>query len=88
MGDRKLSMSLIKDISRNNNLNILNEKGFFTAEFVNVTGKPKFYDTKSVPKNFFSKTRCMKINKPVLVDEEIVAFRKVQCGYCALYLRN
>jgi hypothetical protein len=87
MGDRGLSMELVKDISRNNSITVLNNQGFFTAEFVNITGKPKFYNSRAVPEAYISKTKCEKIKKPVKPNEEIVAFKKVQNGYCALYLR-
>lgn len=85
MGDRRLSMELVKDISRNNSITVLNNQGFFTAEFVNITGKPKIYNSRAVPEAYISKTKCEKIKKPVKLNEEIVAFKKVQNGLRSIF---
>ena len=82
MGDRRLSMELVKDISRNNSITVLNNQGFFTAEFVNITGKPKIYNSRAVPEAYISKTKCEKIKK---LNEEIVAFKKVQNGLRSIF---
>lgn len=69
-------------------MGIFNAQGFYTADFVKSTGKPRYYNTASVPKDYVSKTKCARLNRPVTRDESIVAFRKVQSGYCGLYLRK
>lgn len=67
-------------------MKIMNDYGFYTAEYVKTTGKPyKGIDRK---KNWYSKTQCKKIKMPVKDGEEPVAFSIAMHGYYALYERE
>ena len=67
-----------------------NRYGWYSAEYCKSTGLP-MYDKKTyseVSDKFLSKTRCKKINQPVLEGEEPCAFYRMTQGYCGLYDRS
>ncbi|HAT4294521.1 TPA: hypothetical protein I9069_001190 [Clostridium perfringens] len=55
---------------------------FGGAEFSKAEYYEKYVDI------YLSKTRCKKIKRPVLSNENPVAFFRVQHGYVPLYLRE
>lgn len=67
----------------------VNQYGYFTAEYCRSTGLP-MYNKKTyadVSDTLLSKTRCVRIGRPVKEGEEPVAFYRVERGYCGLYRR-
>ena len=63
----------------------INRYGCFSAEYVKLTGKP--YLKKDRKKNWYSKTQCLKMKKPIEKDEEPVGFSRAMHGYYGLYER-
>lgn len=64
---------------------MINQYGFYTANYVRMSRKP--YLTEERQKNWYSKTQCKKMKKPVADGEEPVAFSRAMHGYYPLYER-
>lgn len=59
----------------------------YTAEYCRSTGLP-MYKHGDKFENLYSKSKCLKMKRPVADDEDPVAFYKVMNGYCGLYRRD
>jgi hypothetical protein len=67
-------------------IQMINSYGYYTAEYVKTSGKPYRYADRK--ENWYSKTQCKNMKKPVNKNEEPVGFSIAMHGYYALYERN
>lgn len=67
-----------------------NSYGYFPADHCRSTGLPMYDRLSYIPfvDKYLSKTRCREIGKPVLDNEQPIAFYRVDHGYCGLYDRT
>lgn len=67
-------------------IEMINSHGCYSAEYVRNSGKP--YKAEDRKENWYSKTQCLKMKKPVLEGEEPIAFSRAMHGYYPLYQRD
>ena len=68
----------------------LNRYGLYPARYCRSTGLPMYNSGsyQAVADVLLSKSRCLKIKRPVQPEEKPVAFYLCQNGYCGLYRRE